>query len=86
MIHLISGYCLQHKDIPFSVPHYNSFVDINGDCKADLIITSESPNGTFLEFWLNDDGSTYCQIQSIEIPSNITLKGIAFNDIGSYFE
>lgn len=29
----------------FTNPHYNSVIDINGDCRADLVITSEDSEG-----------------------------------------
>lgn len=41
---------------PIDMPHSNAFVDINGDCLSDLIITSN--NGSrYLEVWLNSDAS-----------------------------
>lgn len=30
---------------PSPIPHSNAFVDLNGDCLADLVLTSVSPGG-----------------------------------------
>ncbi|PRP77564.1 hypothetical protein PROFUN_00425 [Planoprotostelium fungivorum] len=49
-------------------PHSNSFVDLNGDCLSDLVITSvDASNVRYVEIWLNvKDG--FRHHQSIQIP------------------
>ncbi|EFA85052.1 putative integrin alpha FG-GAP repeat-containing protein [Heterostelium album PN500] len=44
-----------------SSPHSNSFVDLNGDCLADMFITSGSSKDDTLtgEIWLNDKSNGY---------------------------
>lgn len=41
---------------PISVPNSNAFVDLNGDCISDLVVTSIKNNVSQFEFWINQDG------------------------------
>ena len=55
----------KYVDFPFSNPNSNSFVDINGDCLNDLLISSYNPktNKKYLEIWLGvyeDNKIKYC--------------------------
>eukprot|EP01111_Echinosteliopsis_oligospora_P014986 TRINITY_DN5785_c0_g1_i1.p1 TRINITY_DN5785_c0_g1~~TRINITY_DN5785_c0_g1_i1.p1 ORF type:complete len:632 (+),score=137.42 TRINITY_DN5785_c0_g1_i1:141-2036(+) len=38
---------------PLAVPHSNGFVDINGDCLADIVITSMVNDTKQMEIWIN---------------------------------
>ena len=39
------------ETIPFSSPHWNSFIDITSDCRGDLILCDNDRN---IEFWVNN--------------------------------
>ena len=41
---------------PISDPNSNAFVDLNGDCISDLVVTSIKNNVSQFEFWLNENG------------------------------
>ncbi|KYR01791.1 putative integrin alpha FG-GAP repeat-containing protein [Tieghemostelium lacteum] len=55
---------------PISKPHSNSFVDFNGDCLADLFITSLSLDGTHLvgEIWINQQQNGYILTITYDFP------------------
>ncbi|EAR93627.2 integrin alpha FG-GAP repeat protein (macronuclear) [Tetrahymena thermophila SB210] len=42
----------------FSVPHFSSVVDFNGDCRADLVIQTQQG----IEFWAKDDNKNFCLV------------------------
>lgn len=48
--------CLETREVlgsNFTKPHFNSVIDMNGDCRADLVITSVSAEGKAqVEFWV----------------------------------
>eukprot|EP00923_Selenidium_pygospionis_P000536 GHVN01000893.1.p1 GENE.GHVN01000893.1~~GHVN01000893.1.p1 ORF type:complete len:670 (+),score=44.31 GHVN01000893.1:57-2066(+) len=48
---------------PFGNPHSSAFVDVNGDCKPDLVLVVEysDSKGLLVEFWLNEhsDGRSF---------------------------
>eukprot|EP01134_Creolimax_fragrantissima_P001828 CFRG1828T1 len=66
---------------PISTPHSNSFVDLNGDCLADLVITSEEG----IEVWLNEPGGIYSDQRTIiTLPPNViraNLGQLSFADM-----
>jgi len=43
----------------FSNPHSNAFVDFNGDCAADLFITSSDGEKLYFEIWLRRPGGKF---------------------------
>ncbi|KAF2074710.1 hypothetical protein CYY_003986 [Polysphondylium violaceum] len=64
---------------PLSKPHSNSFVDFNGDCLADMFITSISPNGSLVgEIWINQKENGYILTQSLVFPDG--TGQITFSD------
>ena len=55
----------KYNNFPFTSPNSNSFVDMNGDCLNDLVISSYNPktNKKYLEIWqgvFEDDKIKYC--------------------------
>jgi integrin alpha FG-GAP repeat containing protein 1 len=68
----------------FTTPHFNSFIDLNSDCRADLLITSVSSTGAAqLEYWYTALTKTsenrYC-LQYFETLS-VTLLSLNFQDV-----
>ncbi|EGR28698.1 hypothetical protein IMG5_169980 [Ichthyophthirius multifiliis] len=50
-------------------PHFSAFADFNGDCRADIIIQTVTPNGKKqLEYWEKTDSDKFClrAIQNFE--------------------
>ena len=63
--------------------HYNSFVDLNGDCRADLFITSTDNTLTFLEIWIKQSDGTFCLVSYNQTETS-SVKGITFADFGIF--
>jgi len=62
-----------------SKPHSNSFVDFNGDCLADMFITSVSSNGSLVgEIWINQKDNGYILTQTLVFPDG--TGQITFSD------
>jgi hypothetical protein len=84
--------CKTYEELAFSTPHYNSFVDLDGDCRADLFITSLKDDKIFFEYWINknekdqETKGSFCLINKTEAGPAGEIKGIAFADIGLYFK
>ncbi|SIO73468.1 T-cell immunomodulatory protein homolog [Babesia microti strain RI] len=58
-----------------TVPHSNGFVDINGDCRPDLLFTVGTDNVHMIEIWLSDVEvgenvvvTNYRQIEKLQLP------------------
>ena len=79
----ISTNCLAYPSRTFSSIHYNSFVDLNGDCRADIFITSFENGNTYYEFWIKQSDGTFCLVNETQA-SNPNLKGVTFSDIGEF--
>eukprot|EP01133_Synstelium_polycarpum_P017959 gene17959-21432_t len=56
--------------LPLSRPHSNSFVDLNGDCLADMFVTSGSRDNNTLqgEIWINEKDNGYVLTKSFPLP------------------
>lgn len=77
--------CLDYSKVSnnkFSEVHYNSFADMNGDCRADLFITSTDGSSVFYEIWIKQSEGTFCLLNATKINSDSSLKGVTFTDIG----
>ena len=58
----------------FATPHSNAFVDLNGDCAADLFITSlNGDRKPVFEIWLRHPDGRFCLVDATEI----TLPGLS---------
>jgi len=68
---------------PFATPHSNAFIDFNGDCAADLFITSVDENNQVnFEIWLrNPEDSKFCLVEVAKITSPISV--VSFGDINN---
>ncbi|KAN0050331.1 hypothetical protein ACTA71_003450 [Dictyostelium dimigraforme] len=57
-------------DAQISTPHSNSFIDLNGDCLADLFITSKvlGQDSLIGEFWINNKESGYSLVTTLNFP------------------
>lgn len=67
----------------FSTPHSNAFVDFNGDCAADLFITSTDGQGNlYFEIWLkNPQDEQFCLVDFVKMTlENISMVSIADMD------
>ena len=70
----------------FMAPHSNAFLDLNGDCAADIFITSlNSNNQIIFETWLREpESGKFCLVMIQELPSpNISL--VTFGDMSNRF-
>ncbi|EGC32339.1 hypothetical protein DICPUDRAFT_38530 [Dictyostelium purpureum] len=57
------------NSLPVSTPHSNSFVDLNGDCLADLFITTADKDGNiFGEVWINNKVDGYSLEVTLQFP------------------
>lgn len=69
---------------PIDMPHSNAFVDINGDCLSDLVITSNNGTNRFLEVWLNSDASgtpEFTLTEVLDLPEG--AGQVTFSDLGA---
>jgi integrin alpha FG-GAP repeat containing protein 1 len=76
-----AGACKSYNDVSsFTIytPHSNSAVDFNGDCAADLLITSKDGTGRLIfEIWLmNPDDGKFCLVDVEPITSPISPVSI----------
>ena len=78
------------KNIPdvtknsFAAPHSNAFIDFNGDCAADLFITSvDEQNNLYFEIWLRGPYSLFYLVdaQQINYPS---ISTVSVGDISNF--
>eukprot|EP01132_Coremiostelium_polycephalum_P006111 gene6111-7615_t len=66
---------------PVSSPHSNSFLDFNGDCLADLFVTSVQPDGSLLgEIWINQKDNGYVPYVKSFFPLPKGVGQITFSD------
>ena len=63
----------------FMNPHSNAFVDFNGDCAADLFLTTKDPDGNLVfEIWLRDSNGDFCLVDATKITlSQVSAVSIA---------
>jgi len=81
--------CLDYSKVQnneFSIPHSNSFVDFNGDCAADLFITSKDKNNkTIFETWLrNPEDQKFCLVDVTSL-DNLDISFVVFGDMGMIY-
>jgi len=69
---------IPEKIYPLSRPHSTSFIDLNGDCMADLFVTSASDNQKYHEIWIKKQ-SGYC-LRFFNIVDKDTSQ-VSFTDI-----
>jgi hypothetical protein len=62
--------------VPFSDPHWNSFVDITNDCYADLIITNDQNQ---IEFWIYQSSISKFSLALLYNVTNLT--SLSFVDV-----
>ncbi|CAH7682295.1 hypothetical protein PPACK8108_LOCUS15126 [Phakopsora pachyrhizi] len=76
------------KDIPFHEPvdcklpnpHSNAFIDLDGDCLADVFLTCEAENGRIsFQIWSNTKSHGYSLARSGVLP--LGTKQVSFTDI-----
>lgn len=62
-------HCLNPTNEVLSTPHSVAFVDLNGDCLADMFLTTVNSEGeVFFEVWLNMKNGEYCVVQISKAP------------------
>ena len=64
--------------IPFASPHWNSYLDLTGDCRADVVIVDDEQN---IEIWVNY-GRTFVYQSSLSMSEQIS--SLYFSDMGNY--
>ena len=73
--------CLQNPNTPFKKQHSNSFIDLNGDCAADLFLQSTDGENNYFEIWMkNTRDGKFCLVEKSVVNTKITP--LAFYDIG----
>lgn len=74
--------CLTASNVNFLPTHGNSFIDLNGDCAADLFLQSvSSTNQMSFEIWIkNTNDGKFCLVE--QTPVDLTTTPPVFYDIG----
>ncbi|EGR28592.1 integrin alpha fg-gap repeat 1 [Ichthyophthirius multifiliis] len=80
----LNSECIQYpQQFKFANPHFSSFLDFNGDCRADLVIHSINDQGKQqVELWEKLENNKFClkQIQ-ISKSQDFDLKSFTLLDI-----
>ena len=73
--------CKSFSNRKLSFPNYNSFIDLNGDCRSDLFLMSESDDGdTYFETWISQsDSNTFCLVDEAKATGPVVSLG--FTDV-----
>ena len=70
-----------YEAIPFSNPHWNSFIDITGDCRSDLILCDNDRN---IEFWVfNGTKFLFHSKKKLDIISSLSFADMSNSSINS---
>lgn len=67
----------------FPDPHFNAFIDLNGDCLADVFLTcqdSESSDRLSYQIWTNDKDGQFSLARKGDLPRG--TKSVGFADMG----
>lgn len=72
-------------DCQFPTPHFNAYIDLDGDCLADLFLTcqnGQSPDDLSYQIWLNNKAGGY----KLGLKGNLPLgtKSVGFADMGTF--
>lgn len=74
----------EYKEPPISTPHSSSFIDINGDCIPDIVLTSFDDTNFYIEYWL------FIESEHYELYNVTTIKAkpeqisqLVFSDFGN---
>jgi hypothetical protein len=68
----------QYETIPFSEPHWNSYLDLTGDCRADVVITN---NNNQVEYWINHNNVFELSGKPVSYGD---FNSLSFSDISNY--
>lgn len=86
--HLINKKYKNFEEFPISVPHSSSFIDVNGDCIPDIVLTSydSKQKHFYIEYWLFTKKETYelydyTRVEGVDDPRNISQ--LVFADFGT---
>ncbi|KDE06538.1 hypothetical protein MVLG_03187 [Microbotryum lychnidis-dioicae p1A1 Lamole] len=73
----------QNSNCRLPEPHFNAFVDLDGDCLADLFLTCQpdenAPNRLTYQIWLNDKQGSYRLAREGNLPYG--TKSVGFADM-----
>lgn len=75
---------LAQFDCKFPSPHFNAFVDLDGDCLADLFLTCQSgtsPDDLSYQIWINDKQGGFKLSRKGDLPRG--TKSVGFADMGA---
>lgn len=67
----------------FPDPHFNAFIDLNGDCLADVFLTcqdGESSDRLSYQIWTNDKDGQFSLARKGDLPRG--TKSVGFADMG----
>ncbi|ORY59424.1 hypothetical protein BCR35DRAFT_283657 [Leucosporidium creatinivorum] len=72
---------LKNFDCKFPSPHFNAFIDLNGDCLADLFLTCEGKSAEHLSYqiWLNNKDGNFTLSRKGDLPRG--TKSVSFADM-----
>jgi integrin alpha FG-GAP repeat containing protein 1 len=77
---------MENFSCDFPTPHSNAYIDLNGDCLADLFLmckTSKFASGLSYQIWTsNKVTGVYALALEEELPEG--TKGVRFADMGQY--
>lgn len=71
---------VQNKKL-ISSPHWNHYIDINGDCNIDLLITSQIGDQLFIETYIRQSRDKFCLVSNRNEKSIKDVMSIKLTDI-----
>lgn len=71
---------LQSLQCELSDPHYSAFIDLDGDCLADLFLVCKERDGLSYQIWLNDKTQGFRLARSGNLPQG--TENVGFADMG----
>lgn len=76
---------LKNFDCKFPSPHFNAFIDLDGDCLADLFLTCEGKSAEHLSYqiWLNNKDGNFTLSRKGDLPRG--TKSVSFADMGEFW-
>lgn len=75
---------LKSFDCKLPSPHFNAFIDLDGDCLADLFLTCEGKSAEHLSYqiWLNNKDGNFTLARKGDLPRG--TKSVSFADMGEF--
>lgn len=72
---------LADQSSPFSDPHWNSFLDLTGDCYSDVVIVNSNKQ---IEFWIGEPGNKFEMLNN-SLLSMGNFISLSFADMSKHY-